>query len=248
MTAARRRSTDQKESIQPCKLRSQSRFFYASILAVVVLVAILMGETMTAAESPGTSEKSFFLVASRDMPDPVFQQTVILMLPPDQLPLVAGVIINKPTDVTLGKLLSLPLAPRNENQKVYFGGPVDLGSPLMVMRTTTPPKAATRLWHDVYAIADASSIRDILKDSRYRDDARLFLGRAQWLQEQLRGELLEGSWTVVPLRADLIFEHDSAKVWPILSKHEHVREINARCVGTGGKVPVAERTGGYYSW
>lgn len=205
-------------------------------MLTAVIVTIATGATVAEPETQGTTAKSFFLVASRDMPDPVFQQSVILMLPPDQPPLVSGVIINKPTDVTLGKLLSQPLARGSENQRVYFGGPVDLNIPLMVIRTTKPPKAAIRLWRDVYAIADPNSIRDTLKESRGGDDARLFLGRAQWLQEQLRGELLQGAWTVVPLRTDLIFEHDSAKVWPILSKHEHVREIKARGAGRGHTV------------
>jgi putative transcriptional regulator len=222
-----------------------SRLSYASILAAAVLTLLAIEATAAATESPATA-KSFFLVASRDMPDPAFQKSVILMLPPDQPPLVAGVIINKPTDVTLGKLLSQPLTPGNQNERVYFGGPVDLTNPLLVIRTMKPPKAAIRLWRDVYAIADPSSIRDILKDSRYGDEARLFLGRAQWLQEQLRGELLEGAWTVMPLRADLIFEHDSAKVWPILNQHEHVREIQARTCGPS-LLPFS-MCGGDFAW
>jgi putative AlgH/UPF0301 family transcriptional regulator len=198
-----------------------------------ILVLVAIGATLAIAGSHTSTANSFFLVASRDMPDPVFQQSVILMLPPDELPLVAGVIINKPTDVTLGNLFKQPLPPRHQNQKVYFGGPVELSTPLLVIRTATAPKGAIRLWSNVYAIAEPSSIRDILKNPRYGDDARLFLGRTQWLQQQLRGELLEGAWSVVPLRTDLIFEHDSAKIWSILSQHQHVREVGARTCETG---------------
>jgi putative AlgH/UPF0301 family transcriptional regulator len=201
-------------------------------IALIIAIAALMRAAM-AVESNPASPKSFFLVASRNMPDPVFQQSVILMLPPDEPPLVAGVIINKPTDVTLGNLLRQPVAPENRNKKVYFGGPVDVTIPLLVIRTARPPKPAVRLWTDIYAVMDPSSISDILKDSRAGNDARLFLGRAQWAQEQLRGELLEGAWSVVPLRTDLIFEQDSAKVWPILSQHEHVREIDTQSWGNG---------------
>lgn len=216
--------------------RSRATSRSAAELATAAIFALLalLGAALAAAEPRGASAKSFFLVASRDMPDPVFQQSVILMLPADEPPLVAGVIINKPTDVTLGRLFRQPLAPQNRNQKVYFGGPVDLNVPLLVVRTTRPPKSAIRLWTDVYAITDADSISDIMKDPRPGKDARLYLGRAQWAQEQLRGELLEGAWSVVPLRTDLIFEHDSAKIWPMLSQHEHVREIDAHCFGTGG--------------
>jgi len=201
--------------------------------AAFLALFALRGAVLTAAPA-SVNGKSFFLVASRSMPDPVFQQSVIMMLPVDEPPLVAGVMINKPTNVTLGNLFKQPLSPENRDQKVYFGGPVDLTSPLLVMRTTRPPKSATRLWTNVYAVADPASIRDILRGSRSGNDARLYLGRAQWAQDQLRGELLEGAWSVVPVRSDLIFGSDSARIWPMLSQHEHVREIDAHCLGTGG--------------
>jgi putative AlgH/UPF0301 family transcriptional regulator len=223
--------------------RSQSPFATAAIFAFMVL----WGAALAIAESPGTSTKSFLLVASRNMPDPVFQQSVILMLPPDEPPLVAGVIINKPTNLTLGNLFKQPLTTENRNQKVYFGGPVDLTTPLLVIRTTRPPKPAIQLWTDVYAVADADSISDILKDPRSGNDARLYLGRTQWAQEQLRGELLEGAWNVVPMRTDLIFESDSAKIWPMLSQHEHVREIDTRCFGIGDML-ASTMCGGAYTW
>ncbi len=215
--------------------------------AVILTLTVLLGPTQAGAETHGASGKSFFLVASRSMPDPVFQQSVILLLPSGELPLVAGVIINKPTDVTLGNLFKQQLAPENRNQKVYFGGPVDLTAPLLVLRTTRPPKQAIRLWSNVYAVDDAGPISDILRDSRLSNDARLYLGRAQWAQEQLRGELLEGAWSVVPVRTDLIFEHDSAKVWPMLSQHEHVREIDARCPDAGG-VTALTMCSGAFTW
>jgi putative transcriptional regulator len=225
----------EKENYPPCDLVPLFRLTRRRLAtATIVALAVLLGATLAVAESYGASAESFFLVASRSMSDPIFQQSVILMLPPEEPPLVAGVIINKPTDLTLGNLFKQPLAPENRNQKVYFGGPVDLTAPLLVVRTTRPPKQATRLWNDVYAISDAGPISEILRDSRSSNDARLYLGRAQWAQEQLRGELLEGAWNVVPVRTDLIFEHDSAKVWPMLSQHEHVREIEAHCLGTGG--------------
>ena len=225
----------EKESSLPCDWVPLFQLTHASLVTATIFVLVaLLGAALAVAEPRSAGSKSFFLVASRSMPDPVFQQSVILMLPADEPPLIAGVIINKPTDLTMGNLFRQPLAPENRNQKVYFGGPVDLTAPLLVVRTTRPPKSAIQLWTDVYAIADAGSISDILKNSQSGNDARLYLGRAQWAQEQLRGELLEGAWNVVPVRTDLIFEHDSAKIWPMLSRHEHVREIDAHCFGTGG--------------
>jgi len=229
-------------------------------IAIVLAIARLASSALLAAsEEQPASSKSFFLVASRDMPDPVFQQSVILMLPPAEPLLVAGVIINKPTDVTLSHLFRQSLAPEERDQKVYFGGPVALTSPLLVLRTSQPPEHAMQLSARVYAIVDVGSISEVLKDPRYSKDTRLFLGRAQWAREQLRGELLQGAWNVVPVRPDLIFDHDSAKVWPTLSQHEHVREIDWRCsskdaaggialpdgIGALGFTPCSE---GFVAW
>lgn len=210
-------------------------------LAIAAIFALLplLKANLAAAQPHASNAQSFFLVASHSMPDPVFQQSVILVLPTDDPPLVAGVIINKPTGVTLGNLFKRQLAPENQNQKVYFGGPVDLAAPLLIVRTMRPPKQAIRLWNNIYGVVDTGSISEILRDARSSSDTRLYLGRAQWAREQLRGELLEGAWSVVPVRTDLIFEHDSAKVWRILSQHEHVREIDTNCSGTGGLVASA---------
>jgi putative AlgH/UPF0301 family transcriptional regulator len=208
-------------------------------IAAIFALSPLLKANLAAAQPHASNAQSFFLVASHSMPDPVFQQSVILVLPTDDPPLVAGVIINKPTGVTLGNLFKRQLAPENQNQKVYFGGPVDLAAPLLIVRTMRPPKQAIRLWNNIYGVVDTGSISEILRDARSSNDTRLYLGRAQWAREQLRGELMEGAWSVVPVRTDLIFEHDSAKVWRILSQHEHVREIDTNCSGTGGLVASA---------
>jgi putative transcriptional regulator len=214
---------------------------------MVFSAAALIRSTRAAEAAQPGNTNAFFLVASRSMPDPVFQRTVIMVLPVDEPPLVAGVIINKPTDVMLGKLVQQPLAPAVRNEKVYFGGPVDLTTPLLVIRGARPPKAAVQLQPNVYAVDDPDSISNVLKTSRSVGDARLFMGRAQWAQEQLRGELLEGVWTVVPVRTDLIFEHDSAKVWSILSQHEHVREVDFRS-GNASDLMTTPIIGSVFGW
>jgi putative transcriptional regulator len=237
-----------KASSPLCDLPSRIPLTRGCIAAVAIFVVVaVMGVTLATGAPRGTSAKSFFLVASHDMPDPVFQQSVILMLPPDEPPLVAGVIINKPTNVTLGKLLRSPVALEMRNQKVYFGGPVDLTTPTLVIRTSSPPKPSIQLSSDLYAVVEPSSITDFLKDSRSGSEVRLFLGRAQWAQEQLRGELLEGAWSVVPVKTDLIFEQDPARVWRILSRDNHFREIGTLCGRTGG-VLTATMCGGAFAW
>src|SRR5215831_2141883 len=104
------RALQQSRSATDLTMCDEVRLTHASLaIAIIFAIVALAGATLAVAEPRGATAKSFFLVASRNMPDPVFQQSVILMLPPDEPPLVAGVIINKPTNVTLGNLFRQPL-------------------------------------------------------------------------------------------------------------------------------------------
>jgi putative transcriptional regulator len=159
------------------------------------------------------------------MPDPLFQQTVILMLPPSAMPIVAGIVINKPTKVTLGQLFSHSPAIRNQAQSVYFGGPVDLTSPAILMRASRAPDATTRVFENVYMSDDAGSIRELLMGPESDKDIRLFLGRAQWTADQLHSEILRGAWILSPASPDLVFSPDPASLWRVLVQQAKLRQV-----------------------
>ena len=56
--------------------------------AVILAMAVVLVGTPTRGTSNGS--ETFFLVATPDLPDPLFQESVILMLPHTPPPLVAG--------------------------------------------------------------------------------------------------------------------------------------------------------------
>jgi len=161
------------------------------------------------------------------MPDPMFDHSVILMLAaPAQSPIIAGVIINKPTDVTWGRLFRDAAELRQSQQKVYFGGPVAFDEPMLFIRGAHTSKAATRVMDDLYANADIAQIVATLKTSRVPGHLRLFLGRAQWTPDQLRGEIREGSWEIKPAEVDAVFRPDPTGLWQELAHPAHLREVN----------------------
>ena len=199
----------------------------ALLLLATILVnsAALNAATLTAQELPDTTRTPFLLVASPDMPDPLFQQTVILMLPSSELPIVAGIVINKPTKMTLGQLFSHSPAIRNQAQSVYFGGPVDLTSPAILMRASRAPDATTRLFENVYMSDDAASVRAFLERQESDKDLRLFLGRAQWTVDQLHSEIISGAWVVTAASPELVFSPDPGSIWQKLVQQAKLREI-----------------------
>ncbi|HLW71433.1 MAG TPA: YqgE/AlgH family protein [Candidatus Binataceae bacterium] len=184
----------------------------------------LMSARLFAAAAPNIASEPYFLVATPDLPDPIFQQSVILVLPSES-PLVAGFIINKPTRVTVGEVFREVDGLKHPDDKAYFGGPVDYTEPILLMRSDHPPVGATRLASHLYAATGLGTIAAALTRPLASGDQRLMLGRAQWSSDQLHGEILQGAWETLPADIDLIFSAEPAKLWPKLVQQSHLRQV-----------------------
>jgi putative transcriptional regulator len=180
-------------------------------------VAASLLRTSTEAAPP----KLLFLVARASILDPFFAHSVVLMLPLQAEPLIVGLVVNKPTRVPLTQIFPESPGLKDRSDPAYIGGPVDLASPALAFHTHKPPKDAMPLYGDVYLSFDLKFITKLLHDSKQAGDVRLFLGRAQWAPEQLRGEALEGSWYNLRVEGDVIFEHDTEHLWKRL--HDRAR-------------------------
>ena len=167
-----------------------------------------------AAQQP--SDAPYFLVATREMPDPTFKHTVILMLPHGDSPIVVGLIINRPTTVPVKELFSNAPALRKQAEIAYFGGPVSPDEAWLAMRTSVPPAKSIQVFADLCLLSDPRAVSDSIKASTADGDLRLYLGRAQWTPDQLQGEINEGSWYVEPAQPELVFSSDPNRIWPTL--------------------------------
>lgn len=190
---------------------------YVGKMVSLLVACILLGFVMPSARAAQNDEnKVEFLVARGQIHDPFFQHSVVLMLPSIKSPLVVGVIVNKPTRVTVGKLF--PKSPEMHTWTVpaYFGGPVNVATASLVFRSPTAPEHAFHVYGDVYVTFDATLMSTVFHNAKASSNLRLFLGRAQWAPAQLRGEMQEGSWYRVEAEGDLIFSTAPQSLWRTL--------------------------------
>jgi putative transcriptional regulator len=138
------------------------------------------------------------------------------MLPSSGLPLIVGLIINRPTAIPLRQLFPQNPALKGKAETAYFGGPVDVGDPSVVFRTSQAPKGAIRLVDGVYLSFDPHVVETLLANPQGTQDVRIFLGRSQWAPEQLQNEMLQGAWYSVEAESKLIFAADPQQVWHTL--------------------------------
>ena len=170
-----------------------------------------------AAEKPEEA-KLLFLVARRSIMDPMFERTVVLMLPLKDEPLVVGIIINKPSRVPLLQIFPDSPALQNRHDTAFIGGPVDMAAPALVFHSSKHSKPSMRLYGDVYLTFDADFITKFMQDPKQTGERRLFMGRAQWAPEQLQGEGQRGSWYSLRAEGEVIFDRDSEHLWERLHR------------------------------
>ena len=188
-------------------------------------MALIGAASMPVCTALAAGAKPYFLVATPEMGDPIFGGSVIMMVPSIDAPLLAGVIINKPTTTSPQEVFPHFPALKNGPNSAYFGGPVDNGQAIVAIRTSHPPAKAIQVFDDVYVSADANTIAQIIKDNADPANLRIFLGRAQWLNEQLHTEIMEGAWYVVPADAGQVFSADPTHLWRKLVDQGQLQEV-----------------------
>lgn len=218
--------------------RNTTAACYVRKAASLLIVGILMGLLGPSAHgAQNDKDKVQFLVARGQIHDPIFQHSVVLMLPSIKSPLVVGLIVNKPTRMTLGNLF--PKSPEfsNRTDHAYFGGPVNVAVASLVFRSSAVPEHAFHVYGDVYLTFDSTLISTVFQNSKSASNLRLFLGRAQWAPVQLRGEMQEGAWYKVQGDGNLVFSADPQSLWRTLhDRAKPSKYIRYRLPAAGPKV------------
>ncbi len=185
---------------------------FASAILIVSLSPVFTG-TPARQTSPNTKNQGQLLIASRDLPDPLFHDSVVLMLPIKEGPLMVGLIINKPSKIKVRDVFPDSPALQKIDAMAYFGGPVDADvvARSAIFRSKTPPKDATPVFGDVYVSFDSDTIAALAGKSQQAATLRVFLGRAQWDPVQFENEVARGSWHSSPAQRGFHLQRVSRK-------------------------------------
>ena len=145
------------------------------------------------------------LIASPQLRDPNFAQTVVLMIQHESQG-AFGLILNRPGDKTVDEVWGLLGKEACDcQQTVYMGGPVP--GPLIALHTVES-LSDQEVLPGLYATAQATAFDELL--SQGTEEFRIYSGHAGWGDGQLEGELKLGGWLTCDARIDDVFsEHES---------------------------------------
>jgi putative transcriptional regulator len=191
------------------------------LIAVLLLVTAPTTPVM-AAESEASG---IFLVANRDMKDPNFSETVVLVTQPRSGP-PWGVIINRPLEHLLSDVLADQPSLKGRKDVLFFGGPV-MRQGLVFLVRGLPAGNSAAVLRDVYFTGDTEVIEELLKRPDPTRGLRVYAGYAGWSAGQLQNEIARGGWLVAPADAQTIFDMDPARIWPELIKRAVTRQTRS---------------------
>lgn len=193
----------------------------ALALSVVAPAGPAGGDVLPAAAAPDPRPPTYrpargmFLVAARQLVDPNFAETVVLLLEYDAEGAL-GLIVNRPTTVQLTDLLPDVEELKERGDIVYVGGPVSKNRIVVLMRSARHPEGSGRVFADTYVSSSMDTLKQAISLSAQGDTFHAYVGYAGWGPGQLDRELSRGDWYLSPAEESLVFDRASEEIWPEL--------------------------------
>lgn len=212
--------------------------FFATLATVVAFATVggvnrsaLKGEAQPASLLPVQSKEvaslgaGKLLVASRDLGDPNFAQTVILLVHYDSQG-VLGLMLNRRTKFPLSRVLADFEAAKNRSDPVYLGGPVDTPTVFALYKSAAKIEGADHIFDKVYLILSKPAFEQTLSAQPDPSAFHVYLGYAGWNRDQLQREVELGSWFIFPADANVVFSSDPDSLW-----RQMIRETELKFAG-----------------
>ncbi|MGH9047009.1 MAG: YqgE/AlgH family protein [Acidimicrobiales bacterium] len=157
------------------------------------------------------------LVATPLLTDPNFQRAVVLVVEHEPSEGTLGVVLNRPTEVSVGQVLEPWTALATGPSVVFTGGPVAPTSALALARVTANGDPLG--WRALNGGPEMSRIGLVDLEAPPQVLAgeiaslRVFAGYSGWGSGQLEAEIDEGAWYVLPGEPADPFMADPQRLW-----------------------------------
>jgi putative transcriptional regulator len=157
--------------------------------------------------------KGRLLVATPPLEDGNFDRTVIYMLE-HHGDGALGVVINRPTEESLGEPLERWADLQAAPPQVFEGGPVEPDALIALALANAPLSDST---DELSPVSGRVASADLSADPAFVGGVvsavRVFRGYAGWGPGQLEGEIAAGAWLVLDAFPDDVFAAEPGTLW-----------------------------------
>lgn len=182
-------------------------------IALLGGVALALG-SLSAAQTVDVSEP-VLLVAKPELGE--FYRATVLLAVPARNGHHIGLIINRPTPMTLSRLFPDHPPSKLVTDPVFLGGPNHVNSIFAVVhRDQSPGGHSIPLLNDLFLAVDVDVVDQIIE--KEPQQARFFAGLVVWDVGELEAELKRGFWYALEPDSDLVLRKTTQGLWEELSR------------------------------
>ncbi|MBA7700510.1 hypothetical protein ES703_109224 [subsurface metagenome] len=156
--------------------------------------------------------KGNFIVASSDLKDPNFSKTVVLLVEYGWQG-ATGLIINRPTDVKLSKVLPEIEKLARRKDRVYIGGPVASNWMMMLIVSEIQPEESHHVFGDIYVSSSLALLQRLIDSKNKEERFHVYSGYAVWAPGQLVHEISRGDWLILQADENTVFDKNPSEIW-----------------------------------
>ncbi len=200
-----------------CTLRSadrtiSSRRRHPAVAGILWTLWLLCAPPPPAPADEAQPLNAILLIGRPELSDDFAESVVLVLNNVGAGPV--GIVLNRPTRMTVAELFQDLKQLAGLHDKVYFGGPVDFGSVWFLFRAPTPPARSIQVVDGVCLSADRALLLRLLGRAKPMEGLRIFEGHAGWAPGQLEAEIDRGAWNLGRADSDAIFNGKSERPWP----------------------------------
>jgi len=149
------------------------------------------------------------LLASPTLRDPNFERSVVLIgVHGDEGAM--GVVLNRPSEVTVGEAAPQLEETVDESERVFVGGPVQPSSIVFLAEFLDPEPAGVLVLGRIGFPAPDAELDEL---SRVTGRVRVFAGFAGWGEGQLESEIADGDWIAHAALPEDVFTELPEQLW-----------------------------------
>lgn len=187
----------------------------AWFVMMIVVVGLVSSELLLLAAEPGQALVGQLLVATEEMQDPRFVESVIYIVKHDRDGTM-GLVINRPlAQGPIDDLLKGFGAETKGSGReiiIHYGGPVSSRQGFLLHSDDVLLENSMKAKDGIAATSDTKIIESIANGEGPRQFLFMF-GYAGWAPGQLEDELKRKTWATVSADKALIFGKDAEKKW-----------------------------------
>ena len=160
--------------------------------------------------------------ASRELADPNFAETVILLVRCDTEGVV-GLMLNRRTDLPISRVFAQLKAAKDVSDPVYLGGPVETPTVFALLQSTDKLESAEHVFGGVYWISTKTALEKAISSRPDPGVFHVYLGYAGWTPEQLRNEVRVGGWFIFQADKQTVFDANPDSLWRQMIKKTELK-------------------------